>query len=85
MVWPGSYPAESERYALLVRNHGTYTLNSALADALARSEPKLAKRCGYQVKICESSVTQLSKLFVTPTNQTCEREKCYMCQNHSKI
>ena len=58
------------------------TLKSALANALALSEPKLAKRCGYQVKICETSGTQLSKLFTIPTSRTCEREKCYVCMNH---
>ena len=51
------------------------TLNSALANALAKSEPKLAKSCGYQVRICESSGTQLSKLFSVPTKGRIQKKK----------
>ena len=58
------------------------TVNGVLFMSLCRSEPKLAKTTGYQVKMCESSGTQLSKLFKVPdSRRKCHRENCVVCKS----
>ena len=58
------------------------TVNGMLLKLLARIEPKLAKTTGYQVKFCESSGKQLSRLFSVPSGKnSCHREKCIVCRS----